>query len=312
MLSNNLSTEIAGLKFKSPLILASGILGISSSSMQVLADYGIGGVTTKSIGPKKRIGYPNPSIIGLGDGAFLNAVGLANPGIDAYEKEIPEIKKKKDLIVIASIFGDNPESFADMAERTWKAGADAVELNISCPHAEVSAIGADPDLTGVFVKSVKKRVGCPVFVKLSPNVTDITATAVAAEKAGADALVAINTVRGLAIDINTFRPILSHGIGGLSGSPIKYIGIKDVFSIYKKVKIPIIGCGGISKYEDVVEYFLAGATAVQIGSGLYKGYQIIEHILNGLNDFLSEKSIKNISFLTGKAHKFNLEELRNE
>ncbi len=303
----SISIQISNLKFKSPLILASGILGISSSSMHVLSDMGIGGVTTKSIGPKPRKGYSNPSIIGLGQDSFLNSVGLANPGIDIFEKEIPEIKKRKNLIVIVSIFGDGPEGYAEVAKRAWVAGADAIELNISCPHADVSSIGADPNLTYDFVKAVKTSVKCPVFVKLNPNVTDITIIAQSAEKAGADAIVAINTIRGLAIDINTFRPILSHGTGGYSGRAIKPIGIKDVFSIYKAVKIPIIGCGGIFEWQDVIEYFLAGASAVQIGSSLYQGYEIISQINQGLVNFLAEKQIKNISNLTGKAHDFILE-----
>lgn len=305
--SERISIQIANLKFKSPLILASGILGVSSSSMHVLADKGIGGVTTKSIGPKPRQGYSNPSIIGLGHDTFLNSVGLANPGIDVFEKEIHEIKQKKDLVVIVSVFGDGPEGYAEVAKRACSAGADAIELNISCPHADVSSIGADPDLTYDFVKAVKSSVKCPIFVKLNPNVTDISIIAQSAEKAGADAIVAINTVRGLAIDINTFRPILSHGTGGLSGRAIKPIGIKDVFSIYKAVKIPIIGCGGIYEWQDVIEYFLAGASAVQIGSSLYQGYEVITQINQGLADFLAEKQIENISKLTGKAHEFNLE-----
>ncbi|MCP4764303.1 MAG: dihydroorotate dehydrogenase [archaeon] len=304
---SKISVELAGLKLKSPLILASGILGISPSSMHVLADQGIGGVTTKSIGPKGRIGYSNPSIIGLGNGTFLNAVGLANPGIEVFEKEIPEIKEKKDLIVIVSVFGDGPDGYADIAERAWKAGADAIELNISCPHAEVSAIGADPDLTSDFVKATRSRIKCPLLVKMNPNVTDITLAALAAEKAGADAVVAINTLRGLAIDINTFRPFLAHGVGGLSGKAIKPIGLKDVYSLYKKIKIPIIGCGGISTYKDVIEYFLAGASAVQLGSALYQGTEIISKINENLDKFLQEKSIENIAQLTGKSHEFEME-----
>lgn len=311
-MNDALSINFAGLRFRSPLILASGILGISSSSMHVLSDYGIGGVTTKSIGPRKRLGYSNPSIIGLGNGTFLNAVGLANPGIDVVEKEITEIKKKKDLIVIASVFGDGPEGYAEIAERAWKAGADAIELNISCPHAEVCAIGADPDLTAEFVKATRSKIKCPLFVKMNPNVTDITLAAAAAEHSGADAIVAINTVRGLSIDINTYRPFLAHGVGGLSGRAIKPIGLKDVYTLYKKVKIPIIGCGGIYNWQDVVEYFLAGATAVQIGSALYQGNDVISKINNGLQNFLAEKSIQNISELTGKAHQFSTEDQPKE
>lgn len=304
---NGISVEIAGLKFQSPVILASGIMGISPSSMIKLAAHGIGGLTTKTIGPRKRSGYPNPSIIGLGNDSFLNAVGLANPGIDDFEKDISEIKNEVNIPLIVSVFGDGPDGYAEIARRAYKAGADAVELNISCPHAEVSSIGADPDLTADFVSAVRNKVDCPVLVKLNPNVTDITAAAVSAEKSGADALVAINTVRGLCIDINTRRPVLAHGVGGLSGKAIKPIGLKDVFTLYKKVNIPIIGCGGISTWVDIIEYYLAGASAVQIGSAFYQGETILNKINQGLNEYLSKNNVDNICDLTGKAHEFELE-----
>jgi dihydroorotate dehydrogenase (NAD+) catalytic subunit len=272
--------------------------------MHILADYGMGGITTKSIGPVKRKGYPNPSIIGLGNDTFLNAVGLANPGIEHFSPEISEMKEKKGLVVIASVFGNDPKDFANVASRAEEAGADAIEMNISCPHAKVSSIGIDPNLTYEYVRNVKKKISCPLLVKLTPNVTDIVEIGLAAQKAGADALVAINTVSGLAIDINTNRPILAHGIGGLSGKAIKPIGIKHVFNLYKTVSIPIIGCGGIFNYEDVVEYFLAGAAAVQLGSCLYHGYDIITKIHDNLIRYLDAHHLDSISQLTGLAHEY--------
>ncbi len=301
---NSLKVSIANLKFKSPLILASGILGVSPSTMHILADYGMGGITTKSIGPEKRKGYPNPSIIGLGNDTFLNAVGLANPGIEHFGHEITEIKKKKDLVVIASVFGKDSKDFAKVASRAEQAGADAIEINISCPHAKVSSIGVDPELTFEYVQSVRRKISCPLLVKLTPNVTDIVQIGLSAEKAGADALVAINTVSGLAIDVNTKRPILAHGIGGLSGRGIKPIGVKHVYSLYKQVSIPIVGCGGIFDYKDVIEYILAGASAVQLGSCLYYGYDVIKKIHDNLARYLEAQKIKNISQLTGLSHKF--------
>jgi len=303
-LNNSLKVSIANLNFKSPLILASGILGISPSAMHILADYGMGGVTTKSIGPIKRLGYPNPSIIGLQNDTFLNAVGLANPGIENYIHEIPEIKKKKDLIVIVSVFGQDPNEFAYVASVAEKAGADAIEMNISCPHAKVSSIGIDAKLTYDYVHTVRKKISCPLFVKLNPNVTNIVEIGLSAQKAGADALVAINTVSGLVIDINTHRPILAHGIGGLSGKAIKPIGIKHVYSLYKTVSVPIIGCGGIFTHEDVIEYFLAGAAAVQLGSCLYYGYDIITKIRDNLIRYLENQHYETITQLTGISHSF--------
>jgi len=303
-LNKPLNVSIAGLEFSSPLILASGVLGVSPPTMHILADYGMGGITTKSIGPVKRKGYPNPSIIGLGNDTFLNAVGLANPGIERFAHEITEIKKKEGLVVIVSVFGENASDFARVASLAENAGADAIEINISCPHAEVSSIGVDPKITFEYVRAVKKAIHCPLLVKLTPNVTDIVKIGKSAEKAGADALVAINTVSGLAIDINTHRPILSHGIGGLSGKAIKPIGLKHVFNLSKAVSIPIIGCGGIFNYEDVVEYFLAGASAVQLGSCLYYGYDIITKIHDNLIRYLDTHDLNSISELTGLSHKY--------
>ena len=199
---------------------------------------------------------------------------------------------------------ENSKDFARVASLAEKAGADAIEINISCPHAEVSSIGVDPKITFDYVRTVKKAISCPLLVKLTPNVTDIVEIGKSAEKAGADALVAINTVGGLAIDINTHRPILSHGIGGLSGKAIKPIGIKHVFNLSKAVSIPVIGCGGIFSYEDVIEYFLAGAVAVQLGSCLYYGYDIITKIHDNLVRYLETQKFSNISQLTGLSHKY--------
>lgn len=303
-MNNPLKVSIAGLNFKSPLILASGILGVSPSTMHILADYGMGGITTKSIGPEKRKGYPNPSIIGLGEGTFFNAVGLANPGIEHFSREITEIKKKEDLVVIVSVFGKDPEDFAKVASLAEHAGADAIEINISCPHAKVTSIGVDPILTFEYVRTVRKKIKCPLLVKLTPNVTNIVEIGLSAQKAGADAVVAINTVSGLVIDIKTQRPILAHGIGGLSGKAIKPIGIKNVYTLFKNLSIPIIGCGGIFDYEDVIEYYLAGAAAVQLGSCLYYGYDRITRIRDNLIHYLDSHDYENITQLTGLAHKY--------
>jgi dihydroorotate dehydrogenase (NAD+) catalytic subunit len=307
VMMNGISIELSTLKLNSPIILASGVLGVYPSSMNRLVESGIGAITSKSIGPRSRHGYPNPSIIGLGNGTFMNAVGLQNHGIDQFEKDIPKIKENPNAVLITSVFGDDADDFANISERAWKAGADAIELNVSCPHAEISCIGTDPDMTFQFVNAVRKKVKCPLFVKMNPNLSDMTPPALAAEKAGADVIVAINTVRALAIDVNTFRPILSHGTGGLSGTAIKPIGLSHVFALYKSLKIPIVGVGGISNWQDVIEYFLAGASAVQIGSALWKGESVISEMNEGIIKFLKEKSIDNISQLTGKAHENTME-----
>ncbi|MHA2397766.1 MAG: dihydroorotate dehydrogenase [Promethearchaeota archaeon] len=304
MLENNLS----GLKLKSPLILASGILGVSYSSMKRLFDAGIGAVTSKSIGPRPRKGYKNPSIIEIYPGTFLNAVGLGNPGIDNFLSEIKEIKKSK-IPLIVSVFGDSNESYLHVATKAEQAGADAIEINISCPHAAVSSIGIDSDLTFSVVQTLKEKLGVPLFVKLNPNVTDIGKIALAAQKGGADGVVAINTLSAMVIDINTKRPILAHGSGGLSGKAIHPIAVKKVYDLYQLLKIPIIGCGGISTWKDVVEFILAGASTVQIGTALYNGVEIITRINNSLHKYLENNGYTSITELIGLAHQFKTQEV---
>ena len=302
-----LELNISELKLDSPLILASGILGVSYSTMKRLVDAGLGAITTKSIGPRPRKGYKNPSIIEVNPGTFLNSVGLGNPGIDSFIKEIKEIKKFK-FPLIVSVFGDNIDSYKQVALKAEQAGADAIEINISCPHAEVSSIGIDKNLTFSTVKSMKEELKVPLFVKLNPNVTNLNEIALAAQNGGADAVVAINTFTAMKVDINTKRPILSHGSGGLSGTAIHPIAIKKVYDLYKILEIPIIGCGGVSNWEDVLEFILVGASAVQIGTILYKGIEIIPDIINGLKTYLKNNNFNSISDLKGLAHDFKTQE----
>ena len=303
-----LDTKISNLKLTSPIILASGILGVSFSSMKRVIEAGAGAVTSKSIGPKPRKGYKNPSIIERYPDTFMNAVGLGNPGIDNFLTEIKEIKEN-DITLIVSVFGDTNNSYIEVASKAENAGADAIEINISCPHAEVSSIGIDKELTFTLVKALKKKISIPLFVKLNPNVTNMGEIALAAEKGGADAVVAINTIASLAIDINTKRPILAHGSGGLSGRAIHPIAVKKVFDLYKILEIPIIGCGGIFDWKDAVEFFLAGASAVQIGTALFKGVEIISDINKGLIGYLREQGFKSISDLKGLAHHYKVQEV---
>ncbi|NVM43517.1 MAG: dihydroorotate dehydrogenase [Candidatus Lokiarchaeota archaeon] len=303
-----LELNISELKLNSPLILASGILGVSYSTMKRLVDAGVGAITTKSIGPKPRKGYKNPSIIEVYPGTFLNSVGLGNPGINNFITEISELKKFK-FPLIVSVFGDSIESYISVALKAELAGADAIEINISCPHAEVSSIGIDKNLTFSIVKSMKEELKVPLFVKLNPNVTNLGEIALAAQNGGADAVVAINTLAAMKVDINTKRPILSHGSGGLSGNAIHPIAVKMVYDLYKLLEIPIIGCGGASNWEDVIEFILVGASAVQIGTALYQGVEIITGIINGLKKFLTDNDYSSISQLKGLAHEFETQEV---
>ena len=303
-----LEINLSGLKLPTPIILASGILGVSSSSMKRVINAGAGAVTTKSIGPRPRKGYRNPSIIEIYPGTFINAVGLANPGIEDFLTEINEIKSHN-ITLIVSVFGDTNEVYLDVATKAANAGADAIEINISCPHAEVSSIGIDKDLTYEIVKFLKDSISIPLFVKLNPNVTNIEDIALAAEKGGADGVVAINTVAALKIDVNVKMPILSHGSGGLSGKAIHPIAVKKVYDLYKVLKIPIIGCGGIDSWADVVEFFLAGASAVQIGTALYNEVEIISEINKGVIKYLKENEFKSINDIKGLAHQFKTQEV---
>lgn len=303
-----LEVNLSGLKLKSPIILASGILGVSSSSMKRVFDAGAGAITTKSIGPKPRKGYKNPSIIEIYPGTFMNSVGLGNPGIREFISEIKEIKKYN-IPLIVSVFGSTNDVYLDVANKAEKAGADAIEINISCPHAEVSSIGIDRELTNELVKFLKSRLKVPLYVKLNPNVTNLVEIALAAERGGADGVVAINTLSALKIDVNTKRPILSHGSGGLSGKAIQPIAIKKVFDLYKALKVPIIGCGGIDSWQDVIEFFLAGASAVQIGTALYKTIDIISEINNGIAQYLKDNKYNSINDLKGLAHQFKTQEV---
>jgi len=303
-----LELNISELKLNSPLILASGILGVSYSTMKRLVDEGLGAITTKSIGPKPRKGYKNPSIVEVYPGTFLNSVGLGNPGIDNFITEIKEIKKFK-FPLIVSVFGNTVESYIKVALKAEQAGADAVEINISCPHAEVASIGIDKNRTYAIVESMKKELKVPLFVKLNPNVTNLGEIALAAQKGGADAVVAINTIAAMKVDINTKRPILSHGSGGLSGKAIHPIAVKMVYDLYKILEIPIIGCGGASNWQDIIEFILVGASAVQVGTVLHQGFDTITDIINGLKKFLLDNNYNSISELKGLAHEFKTQEV---
>jgi len=279
--------ELIGLRMRNPTILAAGILGSMGSSLKRVASSGAGAVVTKSIGIEARSGYPNPTLIETECG-FLNAMGLPNPSYLEFSREI-EIAKEAGIPVIASIFGSSPEEFREIA--CGLPNADAFELNLSCPHAKGygSEVGTDPSLVEEITGAARYSVKKPVWVKLTPNVTDITEIGLAAQRGGADAIVAINTLRGMAIDIDSGYPILGNKFGGLSGPSIKPIAVKAVYDLYAALDVPIIGCGGISKWEDAVEMILAGASAIEIGSALYKDMEIFKKIAEGIEDYLARK-----------------------
>ena len=304
-MDNRLTTEIAGLKLANPTMLASGILGYTGLSLKSIIEAGAGAVVTKSMGLEPRTGYPNPTVVQT-DCGLLNAMGLPNPGISHFKEEMKEIKSTG-VPTILSIYGYSSEEFVKVAETAVTMGADAVELNVSCPHVEKAGaeIGCDPMLLTEIVKEVKKQVNIPVIVKLTPNVANIGEIAKAAEKAGADAITAINTVKAMAIEIETGRPILANKFGGLSGPAIKHIAIRCVYDVYQSVDVPVIGCGGITTWQDAIEFMLAGASAVQIGTAIaFKGVSVFSSVAKGIDTYLKNKSFKNVKELVGLAHNY--------
>jgi len=262
---------------------------------------GAGAVVTKSVGLLPREGHPGPVLVEVPAG-YLNALGLPNMGLaflDELETLSSESERKP---IIVSIFGDCADDFVELAEKFCRV-ADAIELNLSCPHAQGYGIevGSEPAKVEAITHSVRKHVDLPIWVKLTPNVTDITALGRAAEKGGADAVVAINTVKGMAIDVASARPVLGNVFGGLSGSAIKPIAVKCVYDLYNALDIPIIGVGGISNYEDALEFIMAGAKAVQIGSAVAKDLLIFKQIAAGIDRYLAAKDLK-LEDVVGSAH----------
>ncbi|XRO75295.1 dihydroorotate dehydrogenase [Methanocaldococcus sp. 28A] len=300
-----LRTNLCGIEFKNPVFLASGIMGETGSALKRIAKGGAGAVTTKSIGLNSNPGHRNPTIVEV-YGGFLNAMGLPNPGVDEYLEEIERVRdelNRMDVRIIGSVYGKDEEEFAEVAKKMEKY-VDIIELNISCPHAKGygATIGQNPDLSYSICKAVKKAVKIPVFAKLTPNVTDIVEIAQAVVDAGVDGLVAINTVRGMVIDIRAKKPILGNKFGGLSGRAIKPIGIKVVWDLYENFDVPIIGVGGIMSGEDAIEYMMAGASAVQIGSGVYyRGYDIFKKVCDEIISFLKEENLT-LKDIIGIAH----------
>jgi dihydroorotate dehydrogenase (NAD+) catalytic subunit len=299
----DLSTTIGSLRLKNPTLLASGIMNEDAGSMQRMIDCGAGAIVTKSIGMQPREGYANPTVLELEFG-LLNAMGLPNPGIDQYSQEIKKLQKYKTPI-IGSIYAADVKEFVSLASKMKQYGAMGVELNVSCPHAKRYGleVGCDTALLQAIVSSIKKQVSIPVFVKLSPNVVNIVEIAQAAEKGNADAIVAINTVKGMKIDLETARPILANKTGGYSGKAIKPIGVRCVYDIAENINIPVIGVGGVTTGEDAIEYFMAGASAVQIGSGVYyRGPEVFKDVCKEINIWMDKHGYKKITELIGVAH----------
>jgi dihydroorotate dehydrogenase (NAD+) catalytic subunit len=301
----DLRSSVGGLKLRNPFLLASGIWGESGDSMLGAWNAGAAGAVTKSIGLEPRMGYPNPTVEEYPRWGFLNAMGLPNPGIGEYPKEIARARAGGALL-IGSVFGGDADAYAEVAGRMADTGVSALELNLSCPHAKGlgSEIGQDPVLVTEVTQAVVRAVRLPVWVKITPNTSDVAALALAAEAGGASAITAINTVRGLAIEPELERPVLSHGLGGLSGPAIKPVGLAAVWQIFEKVRIPIVGVGGISTGRDALEYVLAGASAVQVGTQVvWDGVGVFGRLVQELDAILDRNATPALSALVGRAHR---------
>ena len=299
----DLRTEVAGLKLRNPTLLASGFLDETGGSMLRVYRAGAGGVVTKSIGPEPREGNLNPTIVEL-DVGLLNAVGLPNPGIADYEAEARHAVSGG-AAVIGSVYGRDEEEYAAVSKRMASYGVLAVELNLSCPHAKGlgTEIAQDPEAVEAITHAVKKAVRVPVFSKLSPNVADIASFADAAKRGGADAVTAINTLKSLAIAADLKMPILKNVYGGLSGPAIKPVGLRCVYEIFESVRIPIIGVGGIETGTDAIEYLMAGASAVQIGTAiLARGLEVFSKVCAEMSSWMDANGVGRIADLVGAAH----------
>jgi dihydroorotate dehydrogenase (NAD+) catalytic subunit len=302
---NLLHINFAGLEMENPTCLASGIMGYSAESLQRIAKAGAAAVVTKSVGATPRMGYANPTVVQAKCG-LINAIGLPNPGIDEYTQEIRYAKTLLHVPVIVSVYGYTAEEYAATAQKAAEAGADAIELNVSCPHVKDTGteIGQNPKTLTEVITKVKASVQKPVIVKLSPNVTDIAEIAETAVKAGANALTAINTIKAMAIDPETTLPILSNTIGGLSGPAIKPIALRNVYDIHERVNAPIMGCGGITCWQDAVEFFLAGATAIQIGTAVaLQDPSVFQTINKGVTAYLKKKGFRSVKEIVGLSHR---------
>lgn len=297
----DLKVKIGSLTLRNPVMTASGTFGYGEEYSEFINIESLGAVVVKGLSLKPKEGNPPPRLVETAAG-MLNAIGLQNIGIERFISEKLPFLRSFDTPVIVNFFGDSVEEYAEAAERLSSvAGIHALEMNISCPNKQAgwSVFGTDPLVTAEVVGAVRKVTQLPLIVKLSPNVTDISLMARVAEDAGADALSLINTITGMAIDIRTRRPRLANIRGGLSGPAIKPVAVRMVYEVYKAVRVPLIGMGGIMTAEDAVEFLVAGATAVAVGTANFINPRATTDIIDGIIRFMEAERISEVSSLTG-------------
>ena len=303
----DLTCELAGLRMRNPLILASGVLGTSAALLERVGQCGAGGVTAKSCGLEARAGHPNPIAVEWA-GGVINAVGLTNPGLEA---EIPTLIEARERLhaqgipLIASIFAPTVEDFGRMTAGISKAEPDLIEVNISCPNVGDefgTPFSGSVESAAAVTRAVRASTDIPIAIKLSPNVPNIARIALAAQEAGADAITAINTVPGMLIDPYAGRPVLSNKVGGVSGWSIKPIALRCVAEICRAVQVPVIGLGGVSSGLDAAEMIMAGATAVGVGSAVWqRGVDVFNSIAEELREFMAAEGYPDLESMRGIA-----------
>ncbi|MBB5336186.1 dihydroorotate dehydrogenase [Pectinatus brassicae] len=297
----SLKTEIAGIKMNSPIMTASGTFGFGEEFADFVDFNKLGASVVKGTTLKPRSGNKGVRITETPAG-MLNCIGLENPGVEAFLQDILPRIKKYNCPVIVNISGNTVEEYGELAKMLDVPDVAAVELNVSCPNVKEGGIafGVEPDSMSRVIESAKKNTNKPVIIKLSPNVTDIVMMAKAAEKAGADVISLINTLMGMAIDVNTWKPVLGNITGGLSGPAVKPVALRMVWQVRQAVKLPIIGMGGIMNATDAIEFMLAGADAVAVGTANFVQPDIINKIYDDLEKYLKEKNLTNIKQIVGK------------
>ncbi len=299
-----LSVNIGGIQMKNPVATASGTFGFGPEYAPYLDLNRLGAIVVKGITPEPRVGNPPPRLAETPAG-ILNSIGLQNPGVERFIEEALPYLSGYDLPVIVNIAGDTVEDYARLAGRLERVpGVAGLEVNISCPNVKKGGLqfGSDPSAAAEVTRAVKGHTGLPVIVKLSPNVTDIVPVAEKVAGAGADALSMINTLLGMAIDITKRRPFLGNVMGGLSGPAVKPVAVRAVWQVYREVKLPIIGMGGITTADDAVEFILAGASAVAVGTANFINPRATVEVLEGIENYLAANGIPDIRALVGAAH----------
>ncbi len=298
----DLGVTLCGIEMKNPIVTASGTSGYGRELAEIYDLNVLGAFTAKSITLEKRLGNPNPRIAECVSG-ILNSIGIQSQGVEAFIQQDLPFLRKQDVPLIVSIAGNYVEDYPRLAARLDRAeGISAIELNISCPNLEMGGcgLGTDPEVAGRLVRLVKTKTRLPVIAKLTPNVSDITSIARSVEENGVDAITLINTLAGMAVDIHTRRPKLGNIIGGLSGPAIKPVAIRMVWEVYRTVQVPIIGMGGVMTWEDAIEFILAGATAVGVGTVLFGNPWAVYEIIEGMEKYMEAKGIGRLDEIRGK------------